>query len=799
MILAFLFLFFLSIAQAAPSKKAWTILHYNEADDNVLETSLIDNIREMIESISGRTPAPSFNLVIRYDGWTGQKVLPASLGKVTEVVDLVVNETGLHVLQRLGEQNMQDEAFMINFFVQYINKYPADNIMIIFADHGHALYGYGGDEHLGKGVSGRASSIFAIDLAARLKTVLSRTKVPKNKFSIVGFDACQMANIESLETFKDVSEYIIASEWNEPARGWDYNSLSTINNATTPLQLAEQIIRDFTAANTRIEVDPSTLGIFDLSKASAVLNALNNFVASSDAVSPSFLEDAVRARASERVPSDEGLCDLGSWVDEVLSTVSDNVELEELTYAGHLLRAAIDDLVLFYMSGPADDGTTGVAIWFPIDRDQSFGDSQYPRRMFPRFSRWYNWVQFFIDTPLVPVSKKPVLGQVTVKYDPFRNGILFSAELTYPHSVLEAYLWISYVDPRGERFGLLRLPARINTRALEGPAQEETGPGDRAPIGVFYNTTTRSGTGGTNTTSSGSRAATGFNKTGSRGVTGNSTRGISGNYTRGTNRSAVGPRDGFLEVFWDASLYTWPGNLISNWPWANVEEEESEDEYRSVKFALESLKAGELPDDCDVFSNWDVADGAWVLDSAQLFCEDGASFGKAEISVQNELEKDAIVGTLYPKRSQQDSSHSTGPSPLIWPLRVKRAPWNSTIPLTYYFSLQDLNRDSSSRPYTSSPTSLPSLISLKAQQPSTPSTPPSTPSRPPVGPSTTTSRGDGPEPVSGDEGGINLSGGQLAGIIIGCILGTFLITVIAAFVISGNKKPHQMDSDYYAM
>lgn len=86
-------------------------------------------------------------------------------------------------------------------------NYPAEKYMIAFYNHGMAMRGFG-HENL-------SDSQFSIE---DLKTGIENSDFidQGNKFELLAFDACLMANLETQSVLKDFGKYYIASQEEEP-------------------------------------------------------------------------------------------------------------------------------------------------------------------------------------------------------------------------------------------------------------------------------------------------------------------------------------------------------------------------------------------------------------------------------------------------------------------------------------------------------------------------------------------------------------------------------------------------------
>lgn len=125
-----------------------------------------------------------------------------------------IRDGELKLIESLEMQNMGESSTLTDFVVWGKKNYPAKESMFIFWDHGGgSAYGVCSDEN------------YNYD-------TLSFTEIEKGfadaklseKFSIIGFDACLMASLESAKAVKDYARYMVASEELEPGGGWDYSA-----------------------------------------------------------------------------------------------------------------------------------------------------------------------------------------------------------------------------------------------------------------------------------------------------------------------------------------------------------------------------------------------------------------------------------------------------------------------------------------------------------------------------------------------------------------------------------------------
>ncbi|MEE3333768.1 MAG: clostripain-related cysteine peptidase [Ruminococcus sp.] len=169
-----------------------------------------------------------------------------------------IKDGKLTLLKDLSQENMGEADTLTDFLKWGQKKYPTKNNMLVLWDHG------GGSA---KGVCFDENYSFDALTLTELKSALKGAKL-KNKFDIIGFDACLMASIETAAMVKDYAKYMIASEEIVPAGGWDYKTVAkAFKSGKSEKQIGKQICDSFMKKCKDNEQELfSTLSVFDLSK-----------------------------------------------------------------------------------------------------------------------------------------------------------------------------------------------------------------------------------------------------------------------------------------------------------------------------------------------------------------------------------------------------------------------------------------------------------------------------------------------------------------------------------------------------
>ena len=166
-----------------------------------------------------------------------------------------------------GSSDMGAPETLTEFLNTAVENYPARHYCLIFWDHGSGpISGFGVDELFGNdslqfGELRQAmdASPFGPGGSARLDWV--------------GFDACLMGSLEHASLWKDYTDYMVASEELEPADGWDYSFLQTLNGTSDPVRIMEAAVNAYYDWYTSGTGNKVTLAAYDLTRAGAVAEA----------------------------------------------------------------------------------------------------------------------------------------------------------------------------------------------------------------------------------------------------------------------------------------------------------------------------------------------------------------------------------------------------------------------------------------------------------------------------------------------------------------------------------------------
>jgi clostripain len=183
------------------------------------------------------------------------------------------------MLEDLGEVNMGDPEELIKFVKWGAENYPADHYAVVLWNHGGAFYGVCFDDTSNNG-DGDALTM------PELRYAFSELHESMGEnIDLVGFDACLMAEVAVLYQLRDITDFVIASGYNEPGDGWPYEKFLpdlVKNPDMSPVELGKYIADTYVDSYTDLEGDPDdstmiTMTLFEMSKISKAVERLNEF------------------------------------------------------------------------------------------------------------------------------------------------------------------------------------------------------------------------------------------------------------------------------------------------------------------------------------------------------------------------------------------------------------------------------------------------------------------------------------------------------------------------------------------
>ncbi len=365
------------------SLPAWTVILYQDADDETLEEDMYFDLNEA-ELVGSNDDVQIISQFDRYsDGFDGDGDWDSTKRfYVTQDDDLY--NLGSEELEDLGEVNMADGTTLADFVTWVIENYPANRYALILSDHGMGWPGGWTDPDPDEN-----DQLYLDEIVSALDQVQQATGL--DKFELIGFDACLMSQIEVYTALESYANYAVASQETEPAMGWAYQSFLSAMESDPWLSgadLATSIVETYIDEDQRIVDDAAreelmgsetsakdaaseyngdiTLTAVDLSLLPDALTALNAFTDSLTLIDQTDVaESRAYAQSFESVFGDEeppSFIDLGNFA----SLVGEMSGVDEINTAAENLNAAIATAIVAEKHGDDRPGATGMAIYFPV-------------------------------------------------------------------------------------------------------------------------------------------------------------------------------------------------------------------------------------------------------------------------------------------------------------------------------------------------------------------------------------------------------------------------------------------------
>lgn len=341
------------VDRASDDPGDWTVLVYMDAD-NSLEPAAISDLAEMTEADGTQFIV----LVDRAEDYADADLF--GLGDFTDARLLRIRDGKVKLLDSPGELNMGDPTTLADFVETGLDDHRRDHNALVVWNHGGSWRGAAWDD------SHDGDNLTPAEMAAGIKAGLSHTRV--DRFDLLGFDACLMADVSVASDLAPVADYLVASEELEPGQGWNWAGV-TDDGSSTATEFAQRIVDAYTEAADAAGIQDTTLSVVDLVRVEAVAEALDG----PDGVaavldSPEAVEVVGRVAAARSDSLGFGrsaVPELDYWLVDLGNLAAGLAEVDGAEEAAAALAAAVDDAVVTGRYGPLAAEATGLAVYFP--------------------------------------------------------------------------------------------------------------------------------------------------------------------------------------------------------------------------------------------------------------------------------------------------------------------------------------------------------------------------------------------------------------------------------------------------
>ena len=521
---------------ASGSGQTWTVMLYQDADDQVLEKDIFVDLNEA-ERVGS---SDRVNIVAQMDRFAGAfqgdgNWTDARRYYITQDNDL--NSINSQVAQELGEVNMGDGQSLVDFVQWSVQNFPADKYVLILSDHGMGWPGgwsdpsHSGDSSRAPLASKLGNNIYMMELDDALAQSQQITGI--DKFEIIGMDACLMAQLEVMAALQPYAHYAVASEETEPSLGWAYASFLgdlVSNPDMSGAQLSQLIVQSYIQDDQRI-ADPAaradfmqsgsplagifgyapssaeqviaqleqnvTISAIDLDALPALMNSTNNFAFMLQNEDPRLVAEARNYTQSytsifgRQVPP--AYIDLGHFT----LLLANNTNTPKVKQAAEQLVSDLQKVIIAEKHGAGKKGSTGLAVYFPNSTLYSSplaGPQSYTAiaSRFAADSLWDDFLAYFyMERSFEPQTREPFVPASGYSVRALGQGSISVSEITKSSDVAAPdqpvrlsvdvsgenigyiYLFVGYFDPSSNSIAVL------DTDYLESPDTRELN-------GVYY-------------------------------------------------------------------------------------------------------------------------------------------------------------------------------------------------------------------------------------------------------------------------------------------------------------------------
>jgi hypothetical protein len=332
-----------------PETRKWAFLIYIAGDNNLSDAGLED-----IQELCDEGSSSDIHVGLEVDTY----------GEHTGSIRYEIGEpdwTGKAyrtVIERLGEKDSGDPATLREFLEWGFERYPAQNTVLVIWNHGSGFRTVRRD--IAYDDFGSSLNMPEIEIAFTAAGV-----TPKNKISILGFDACLMSMLEIVHHFKDLTEFIVGSQQTEPGDGWPYNAvlnrLKTLPNAANMSSaIVEEYMKDY-----------KKTGITNITQSAISTDKTQQAVDSVSKLGDELAGICItHYKKLKRIRTQCQNYEMADYIDLVhfCAIVEKEIDIPEIrTAARDTIDATLKCVVVSKCNGKAVENSNGLSIWFPAE------------------------------------------------------------------------------------------------------------------------------------------------------------------------------------------------------------------------------------------------------------------------------------------------------------------------------------------------------------------------------------------------------------------------------------------------
>ncbi len=342
-------------------KGKWSVFVYMCGSD--LESTDGEGIRDLKEMIEA-SKTDNVKFIVETGGankWHGFDI------KASRKQRFVISSGEINQVTETEQADMGESCTLADFLKWGVHEYPAENMGIIFWNHGGgSVTGACYDENY-TDAGGSPDTLLLREIDAALLNV---SEYMSDTFVFAGFDACLMSNLETACVMSSYADYMYASEELEPLFGWNYTEFVSYleeHPDASGEELGKVIAESYYDACVEDGYDDLvTFSVTDLGKTDAVASAFEKFAADISRVSE---DRGVLFRLVRELGKTEYFGSNSSW--EGYSNMVDIAGLvnsaEKYSSAGSEVISALEDAVSVNFTGSDHRNACGLSVYYPLN------------------------------------------------------------------------------------------------------------------------------------------------------------------------------------------------------------------------------------------------------------------------------------------------------------------------------------------------------------------------------------------------------------------------------------------------
>lgn len=329
------FIFIISQTNDTKGKRVY-LIYMNGSD---LESNFASASLDIKEILSAKTDE---NLKIYiYTGGTNRWHTECINPKYNEIFE--VKENSLKKIKSFDRANM-GKADTLSDFVDYVYALEGESqYNIILWNHGgNALSGFGKDENHS------SDSLITNELGYAFKKIYDENGI---RFGFIAFDACLMANLETIYAVGNYADYIVASEESMPVCGFDYKGFfkneKYAENSHDEAKLLAKLY--FKSAYDEYSFDYLNISVIDCNKAKDIFVKFDNAIENAKIGTEHIILFGGKTK-------EEGYSDMAD-----LLSIFENESSKEVQE----LIDSVNNAVVYCKNGEGNFGACGISVYYP--------------------------------------------------------------------------------------------------------------------------------------------------------------------------------------------------------------------------------------------------------------------------------------------------------------------------------------------------------------------------------------------------------------------------------------------------